>query len=119
MGRRGVAGGQSDGTWLSVDPRNALQNPEETRTYDIDLGPLGWAAAISHDDGTHGPVPQQVVHSVDGAALSVVPLGDVDRNATLGVAVTADAVLVRITTPSASDPATPLRQEVLVGTPRG
>ncbi|MGH9110761.1 MAG: hypothetical protein ACRDZN_00410 [Acidimicrobiales bacterium] len=56
---------------------------------------------------------------MDGAALSVVPLGDVDRNATLDVAVTADAVLVRITTPSASDPATPLRQEVLVGTPRG
>jgi hypothetical protein len=110
---------QPDGTWLTVDPRQALDEPEATSTYDVAFGPLGWAAAISDGNGTIGSGRQHVVHSVDGTTLSLAPVGTVDQGSMLDVAVTADAVLVRITTPIDSDPTTPPRQEVVVGTPRG
>ena len=110
---------QTDGSWLPVDVRQALEAPSGFISS-VAFGPLGWAA-VAHPD-VEPSSPPQIVHSVDGTSMSVVPLADLIAPELTGdaqVAVTADAVLVRVTVPSDDDEATPARQQVVVGTPRG
>jgi hypothetical protein len=109
---------QGDGSWLEVDPRTALADPDGIFTGSISFGPLGWAATLGSMDGDLSP---QVVHSVDGTSLSVVPLDDlveVPVGAIVEATVTADVVAVRIGDPPDGDPRTVADQRVIVGTPR-
>ncbi|HEX6423080.1 MAG TPA: hypothetical protein VFZ79_06340 [Acidimicrobiales bacterium] len=118
---------QADGSWLAVDPRAALDDPHRADAVAVAFGPLGWAATMWVHDGGDGSTETEesrveVVHSVDGTTLSPVPLdGLVERPALgeVGLTVTADAVVVRITEPGDGDPATVSSQQVVVGTPRG
>ncbi len=66
--------------------------------------------------------PIDVVHSVDGSSLAVVPLTDLlERPAvgTIDLTVGADAIAVRVTEPGDDDMTTVTPQQVVVGTPRG
>jgi hypothetical protein len=108
--------GQADGSWLPVDPGHALE-PEGGMVGPVAFGPLGWAAVVwpESPDG-----PTQVVHSLDGTVLSVVPLDDLvapEQIGSIDTTVTADAVVVRITEPDDGVVGTPARQRVVVGTP--
>lgn len=112
---------QADGSWLTVDPRAALDEPVGAEVRRVAFGPLGWAATLWGADGT-----SKAVHSADGPSMSVVPLDDLldlspDVPVALEPLVTADAVLVMVTDPAADDddPATVPPQWVVVGTPPG
>ena len=120
---RGAAIWTADGSgsWWSVDPRTALDDPEASVST-VAFGPLGWAAVVNPPVGEDGgrAWPPAVVHSLDGRTISTVPLDDLVDPADLGgldVSVTADAVLVRATAPYDGDPTTPPVQRVVVGTP--
>ncbi|HEX6416850.1 MAG TPA: hypothetical protein VFZ77_00075 [Acidimicrobiales bacterium] len=117
---------QADGTWRPVDPRGAVEARERAVVGAVAFGPLGWAATVyerpADGEAEGGPPEVEVVHSTDGTTLSVVPLDDVVEgpgDATIGVLVTADAVIVRLTDAVDGDPATVAAQQVVVGTPRG
>ena len=105
---------QIDGTWASLGLSAAVDQP--TRVFDVAFGPLGLAALVQ----TLGDDPQYFVVHTDGARLSAVALADHfdGRTAFIGVAVSADAILVRVDDPPDGDPSTPPTQRVLVGTPR-
>jgi hypothetical protein len=112
---------QADGSWLTVDPRTALDEPVDTMVSQVAFGPLGWAATLWGGDGRE----VHAVHSVDGTSMSVVPLHDLldppsDEVPYLEPAVTADAVLLRVTDTAADDdPTTVPPQRVVVGTTPG
>jgi hypothetical protein len=112
---------QADGSWLTVDPRTALEEPADAQVGQVAFGPLGWAATLWGGEGTGA----RAIHSVDGTSMSVVPLDDLldlpsDEVPHLEAAVTADAVLVRVADRAADDdPATVPPQRVVVGTPPG
>ncbi|MFS8585599.1 MAG: hypothetical protein FWJ72_10985 [Acidimicrobiia bacterium] len=109
------------GGWWSVDPRTAVDDPE-TSVSTVAFGPLGWAAVVNPPVDEHGGRAWRpaVVHSLDGRAISTVPLDELVDPADLGgldVSVTADAVLVRVTAPDDGDPGAAPVQRVVVGTP--
>lgn len=112
---------QTDGSWLTVDPRTALDDPGSGNVSRVAFGPLGWAVTLWGVDGHES----QAVHSVDGTSMSVVPLDDLagltsEVPLALEPLVTADAVLVRATDIGADDDrATVPPQWVVVGTPPG
>ncbi len=112
---------QADGSWLTVDPRTAVDQPSDATVGRVAFGPLGWAATLWEGEDSAG----HAVHSVDGISMSVVPLDDLldlpsGAAPMLEPAVTADAVLVRVTDTAADDdPATAPPQRVVVGTPEG
>lgn len=118
---------QPDGSWLTVDPGEAVGRPGGY-LGSVAFGPLGWAAVVYPEVSPEGePVgddPDErkpaVVHSVDGTTISAVPLSDVidpAQRAGLDVTVTADAVLVRVSEPDDGDVQTVPAQRVVVGTP--
>lgn len=115
---------QPDGSWLAVDPLAAVGDQATAEGYveSVAFGPLGWAATVWTGSSTDTePGARVAVHSVDGTSLSVVPLDDVidaPQHAVMDVAVTADAVIVRVSDPD-GDLTTLTPQSVVVGTPRG
>jgi hypothetical protein len=109
--------GLADGSWLPVDPAEATSD-EVPFVGEVSFGPLGWAAVVA--GGDRGPT--HVVHSVDGTTISAVPLDGLVPPEVFGpvsTSVTADAVVVRVSEPDDTDPATVPRQRVVVGTPAG
>lgn len=131
-GRSTVHLAQPDGGWLAVDPADAVEGEAEADI--VVFGPLGWAATVWVDDAPTSvdeqgaAVPEervpvaQVVHSLDGTSMSLVPVDDLvdppDRPDHLEPVVTADAVIVRFRHPGSDEPGTPSRQRAVVGTPR-
>jgi hypothetical protein len=116
---------QADGSWLPVDPGQAV-GPDGSIVGSVAFGPLGWAAVVWPEtpDGTVVRTDQtHVVHSVDGTTLSVVPLADLvppEQVGNIDASVTADAVVVRVSQPDDGVEGTPpSRQLVVVGTPSG
>lgn len=116
--------GQADGSWLPVDPGQAV-GPDGGIVGSVAFGPLGWAAVVWPEtpDGTVPAEQTHVVHSVDGTTMSVVPLADLvgpDQIGSVDASVTADAVVVRVSQPDDGVEGTPPSpQRVVVGTPRG
>ena len=111
---------QADGSWLTVDPTEAIAEAETTAVDQVAFGPLGWAASVR--SGAVGQMDQtvQAVHSLDGTTMSLVPLGDVldvPARVSLQPAVTADAVLVRVK--DLDQQAGTQEARVVVGTPAG
>jgi hypothetical protein len=114
---------QADGSWLSLDPGTVV-GPLGARVVSVAFGPLGWAAVVEPfpPDDDDAPLPLQVVHSVDGTSMSVVPIDDLIDPApqrSVETYVTADAVFARVSEPEDDDPATGATQLVVVGTPPG
>ncbi len=108
---------EPDGTYTTLDLLAAVEGADESSGVgDVAFGPLGVAAMVwTGEAGT-----AHVVHSLDGKSISAVALADhiPGTCCAMGVAVTADAILVRVNNPPDGDSATPPTQRVLVGTPR-
>lgn len=106
---------QPDGAWALLDPTQAVDG--DSSVQEVAFGPLGMVAIVAGDAG-----PVHVVHSLDGSTLSAVAASDIvgtDAGSVTGLAVTADAVLVRFAAGPDDDTSTPPVQRVLVGTPPG
>jgi hypothetical protein len=111
---------QPDGSWLVVDPTDAITGADVMAVDQVAFGPLGWAAIVRSGAEDEMDQTVQAVHSLDGTTMSLVPLGeviDVPASVSMQPAVTADAVLVRV---KDLDPgAVQQQQRVVVGTPVG
>ena len=120
-GRSTVRIEQPDGTWSELDLSQAVTTPAGSETWmgSFGFGPLGLAAVVGTTDGD-GDTVEHLVHTDDGHALQVLPVGDVvDEGTVTGIVVTADAIVARLSHGSDDDPSTPPTQTVLVGTPAG
>jgi hypothetical protein len=108
---------QPDGTYAPLDLLVAVEGADESSGVgDVAFGPLGVAAMVWTGD----PGTAHIVHSLDGTSVSSVALADhiPGPSSPMGIAVTADAILVRVDDAPDGNPATPPTQRVLVGTPR-
>ena len=112
---------QADGSFSTLDLASAVATPAgaSTSVDTVSFGPLGIAAVVgTAKEG--GPYVQHIVHSADGATLQVQDVASLVHNGgqVVGLLVTPDAIVARVTTPGDDDVSTPPTQEVLVGTPR-
>ena len=110
---------QAAGSWTALDLLSAVDTADRSAGIgDVAFGPLGIAAVVWIEDAAPGGA--LIVHSLDGTSLSSIAVGDhiEGDSQTIGLSVSADAILVRVDGPPDGDAATPPTQQVLVGTPR-
>jgi hypothetical protein len=124
----GEGGGMSvrvlgeDGSWSLVDLAGVMTQPaagSEYGVHGVAFGPLGLAAAVNVYSEQEGKtLGSYLLHTLDGNDVSVVPLNDYvdDTESVVGIAISADAVVVRVNGPTDSDPETPVPQRAIVGT---
>jgi hypothetical protein len=114
---------EGDGGWTAVDLAHLGSLPEGAQAYvsQVAFGPLGVAATLGvAKNGDQQGEHQYVLHSPDGVQFQLQDVEQhVDNGGVVsGLAVTADAIAVRVTAPNDGSSSTPPTQQVLVGTPR-